>query len=105
MKYAIAIAALCLGTAFSGAVAEAKSMKKSMMPSPTMEQCHGGYQKDYSKSMHWSKSKFKKACKAMMKSHHKAMMKDGKMKKDDMKKDGMMKKGDMKKGDMKKDKM
>ena len=99
MKYAAAIAALCLGTAFSGTLAEAKSMKKSMMPSPTMEQCHGGYKKDYSKSMHWSKSKFKKACKAMMKSHHSTMMKDGKMK------DTMMKKDDMKKGDMKKDKM
>jgi hypothetical protein len=100
MKYAIAITTLCLGVALSGAVAEAKSMKKSMMSSPTMEQCHGGYQKDYSKSMHWSKSKFKKACKKMMKSHHNTMMKDG-----TMNKDGMMKKDDMKKGDMKKDKM
>lgn len=101
MKHAIAIAAICFATAIPFA-ANAKSMSGKKMMSPTMEQCHGGYQKDYSKSMHWSKSKFKKACHKMMKSHH-GMMKDGMMKKGDMpKKDGMMKKdGTM----MKKDKM
>ncbi len=94
MKHAIVIAAICLATAVPFA-ANAKSMDgKKMMMTPTMEQCHGGYQKAYSKSMHWSKSKFKKACKKMMKSHP-SKMKDGMMKKDGMKKDDMMKKDKM----------
>ena len=89
MKYAITVAALCAVTALAGAAnAKSTSGKKQMM-SPSMEQCQGGYKKTYSKDMHWSKSKFKKACHKMMKSDMK--MKDGMMKKDDMKKDGMMK--------------
>ena len=98
MKHAIAIAAVCLATALSGA-AEAKTSK---MMSPTMDQCKGGYQKTYSKSMNWSKKKFKKACSKMMKSDGMMMKKDGMMKSDGMmKKDGMMNKDGM----MKKDKM
>lgn len=87
MKFATALLAVCLVSGLA-ATAHAKKMSdKPMMMTPTMEQCRGGYMKSYSKDMHWSKSKFKKSCKKMMK-------REGMMKKD-MSKDGMMKKDKM----------
>ena len=44
----------------------AQAQAKEKMMKPTMEQCEGGYQKTYMKSMKWSKGKFDRSCRTMM---------------------------------------
>jgi hypothetical protein len=74
----IAVAVL-IGAFAPAAEAKSKHHHDDMVGMPTMEQCQGGYQKDYKASMHWSKHKFKHTCHKLMKHEakmHKGMMND-----------------------------